>query len=167
MTLIAVIVIILAYFGFFYKTCQQISPPKIGQTDSNIVQKGDKLFLCQTFFEKLGLTQTKTSNNNGIVSGQSVIGPSCPEMMNPPEDECKDKPYPTTIIVKSQDGTKEITRVLTDKNGSFTISLPAGTYQLIGVQDKDKPYPTAKSTIATIEKGKIVTTTVSYDSGIR
>jgi hypothetical protein len=43
---------------------------------------------------------------------------------------CKMRPFQTTVIVKSQDGTQEITRVTTNTNGKFKVPLPPATYQL-------------------------------------
>ncbi len=60
-SLIAIILIIVGvlavaggvYLGFVYKKCEQISPPKIGQQDPRIIEKGGKLYFCQSYFDKL------------------------------------------------------------------------------------------------------------------
>ncbi|MBI2676837.1 MAG: hypothetical protein HYX21_02750 [Candidatus Yanofskybacteria bacterium] len=41
------------YLGFVRKDCKEISPPKMGQQDSRIVQVGEKVYFCQTFFDGL------------------------------------------------------------------------------------------------------------------
>ena len=40
------------YFGFTYKKCEQISPPKIGQQDPRIIERDGKLYFCQSYFDK-------------------------------------------------------------------------------------------------------------------
>jgi hypothetical protein len=41
------------YFGFGYKKCEEISPPKMGQQDTRIIERDGKLYFCRSYFEKL------------------------------------------------------------------------------------------------------------------
>lgn len=109
---------------------------------------------------------TNETGNNGTILGKAVLGPQCPAMKNPPEDRCKDKPYETTIVVKSEDETKKITSVKTDPDGTFTLTLPTGKYVLTG-KTNGIILPKPPSQHVTIESGKTVSVIISFDTGIR
>lgn len=35
------------------KTCSEIAPPKSGQIDPHVIQRGDNIYFCQTYWEKI------------------------------------------------------------------------------------------------------------------
>lgn len=110
--------------------------------------------------------QNQTTNQiiTGI-SGKSVLGPTCPVQRIPPDPNCEDKPYPTTISIQ-QNGA-EVKRVTTDSSGNFSVELNPGTYTLIGITNPNSRYPIAKPSTVTVLPGKVTQTTVSFDSGMR
>jgi len=102
--------------------------------------------------------------NSGIV-GNIVLGPTCPVMRNPPDPVCADKPYQATIIVKSANGQKEITRFTSKADGSFKVALVPATYLLVPVSPSIYPRGLVQSVV--VEKNKFTNVVISYDSGIR
>ena len=50
--------------------------------------------------------------NNGLsgITGLILLGPSCPVVRDPPNPQCADKLYVATVVVKSADGSSEVTR---------------------------------------------------------
>lgn len=66
--------------------------------------------------------------NSGI-SGTVLLGPTCPVMRDPPDPECNDKPYQTTITVaRASSPALVFARTESAANGTFRVSLPPGEY---------------------------------------
>lgn len=64
----------------------------------------------------------------GTVKGQVLLGPTCPVERVPPDLQCADKPYQTTIRVQPIKHSASYTTVSTDASGAFSVSLDPGTY---------------------------------------
>jgi hypothetical protein len=73
--------------------------------------------------------------------------------------------YP--LIILSQDGKKEITRVIADENGKFRVALPPGDY-LLDVQGRlPKGHVRAKPQRFTVVSNQTVRIDMDIDTGIR
>ena len=73
--------------------------------------------------------------------------------------------YP--LIILSQDGKKEITRVIADENGKFRVALPPGDY-LLDVQGRlPKGHVRAKPQRFTVVSNQTVRIDMDIDRGIR
>ena len=101
----------------------------------------------------------------GGIMGQILIGPTCPVERIPPDPACAPKGYQATVIVKTSDGTKEITRFTSNKDGTFKVSLDAGTYLLVPISSGT--YPRGSQETVIVERNKFTTITINFDSGIR
>ncbi|MDD5527604.1 MAG: hypothetical protein PHO56_01340 [Patescibacteria group bacterium] len=99
------------------------------------------------------------------ITGVSLIGPVCPVERIPPDPACAPRPYPALVIVKSADGTKEITRFNTDQNGKFKIGLPPGNYLL--EPQGNNVYPRGIAQTVLVKAGVFTSVNVNFDSGIR
>lgn len=101
---------------------------------------------------------------SGIV-GKIVLGPTCPTVGPGMDEVCQDKPYQTTVVVRTIDGTKEITTFTSDAEGNFKVSLAPGNYLLVPVSNDrsafGKPQPLA------VKEGEFISVTIAYDTGIR
>lgn len=102
----------------------------------------------------------------GIISGTVLIGPQCPVVRPDMEEQCKDNPYSAEIIVKTEKGRWEITRVRSDSNGKFRVALQAGEYILDPVSGGEI-YPRASPQSVSVEPEKTTEVTIMYDTGIR
>ncbi|MBI2845004.1 MAG: hypothetical protein HYX86_00515 [Chloroflexi bacterium] len=100
------------------------------------------------------------------IFGQVLLGPQCPVVMEGQEEECADKPYQATIVVKTEDGSREITRFTSDTNGFFRVALPPGTY-LLDPLPGGEPFPFGKPQVVVVEPGKYIEMIIYYDTGIR
>ncbi len=101
------------------------------------------------------------------ISGTVTLGPTCPVMRIPPDPQCADKPYQTSIDIFTAGGSnpKQIGKVITDSSGKYSIKLPAGVYTL-------KPaggsvLPRCESKNVTVTANTITEADLSCDSGIR
>lgn len=102
--------------------------------------------------------------NSGIV-GTITIGPTCPVQRNPPDPNCADKPYQATVIVKTSDAAKEVTRFSSKEDGTFKLRLAPGNYLLVPVSGQVLPRGSEQEVV--VEKDKFTQVIISYDSGIR
>ncbi len=102
---------------------------------------------------------------NSGVSGQVLLGPTCPVERIPPDPACADKGYETTVQATIVGRSSPFATINTDKEGRFTIMLPPGSYTIEPVGGKVLPRCETKS--VTISPGVILQTNLSCDSGIR
>ena len=88
-------------------------------------------------------------------------------MSIPPDPDCADKGYETTVQVIKKNGTKSslFASVETDKDGNYKVVLPPGEYQLQALGGR--PFPSCAWEEITIESSTILTRDLSCDTGIR
>ena len=55
------------------------------------------------------------------IEGSITIGPTCPVQRIPPDLNCADRPFQATVIVKTADEQKEISRFSSGKYGKFKV----------------------------------------------
>lgn len=99
----------------------------------------------------------------GGITGQTLMGPACP---GPAREDtpCPDTPIQATLTVLNATG-EQVVQVKSDEQGLFTITLLPGTYTL-----QPEPLNTLQRgapQMVTVEAGRFISVTVSYDSGIR
>ncbi len=105
---------------------------------------------------------SSTSGITGIVS----LGPTCPVMRNQPDPQCADKPYQTTLAVKTEDGTKTISTFTSDATGKFEVNLPSGIYVITSATNNFYPRCSSNGSVV-VNPNRFTTTTISCDTGIR
>ncbi len=93
------------------------------------------------------------------VTGKVLMGPICPVMKNPPDPDCADKPYVTTIEVIG------FSTVETDKDGVYKVMLPPGEYTIQAVGGN--PFPRCMSEEIIVEPDTMHEVNLSCDTGIR
>lgn len=99
------------------------------------------------------------------IEGQVLIGPTCP-VMRAEDPNCADKPYPTTLGLY-QNG-QFLTRLSTDDQGRFKVSLEPGTYTLVPERKTGqlaRPLQTEQEVV--VKSGAYTPVKVVYNSGIR
>lgn len=111
-------------------------------------------------------TPTSSPILNSGIFGQVLLGPQCPVVSPETEEECADKPYQATVVVKTPDRSRENTRFTSDENGSFRVPLPPGDYFLEPLPGSE-PFPFAKPVLVTVEPDSFTEVTILYDTGIR
>ncbi|MDB5244200.1 MAG: protein of unknown function with transrane region [Parcubacteria group bacterium] len=106
----------------------------------------------------------KPAPEKGVVNGQVLLGPTCPNERNPPEAKCAPRPYQTTIVVQSVESSR-ITSVTSDVAGYFSVSLAPGMYTL--APSGGSVFPRCSETKVVVVGGKTETMNLHCDSGIR
>ena len=104
------------------------------------------------------------------IRGTVVLGPTCPVMRNPPDPQCADKPYQTSIsIFRAGDLTSATVQAFASAesaaDGTFQVSLPPGDYVLGAVGGK--VMPRCAQVPATVPATGYTEVTISCDTGIR
>lgn len=102
---------------------------------------------------------------NSGVRGAVSLGPTCPVMRDPPDPQCADKPYATAIVVYRTGSNTPYIIGNSDATGTFTFSLPAGSYTLNA--GGDKVLPRCAPVNVTVTRSEYAATTISCDTGIR
>lgn len=106
------------------------------------------------------------TKNNGI-EGLVLLGPICPVMRNPPEPGCADKPYETSLVATTADGSRIIKQFASGADGKFTVDLMAGEYAIRSAAAANiRPYCNSNGVIKVIT-GQYTDATVYCDTGIR
>ena len=101
------------------------------------------------------------------VKGQVFLGPTCPVMRIPPDPNCADRPYQTTVqvIAIGSPRSSPFATAETDADGKYEVKLPPGEYGLQSVGGKMLPRCETKN--VTIGPDEMVEANLSCDSGIR
>ena len=102
----------------------------------------------------------------GSISGTVLLGPTCPVVMDPPDPECDDKPYATSLIVTTVDGAKVIKQFSSDAAGKFSVALAPGEY-IIRSAAAANILPYCQSPVFRVSASTITEVAVSCDTGIR
>lgn len=102
--------------------------------------------------------------NSGI-TGNVVLGPTCPVERIPPDPNCAPRPYPTKIDISKSGAGGVYKTVSTDANAAFQILLEAGNYvlkpQSFGI------YPRCGEEAVMISPYQFTDITLQCDTGIR
>ncbi len=109
-------------------------------------------------------TPPEPASGTGIM-GTSLIGPTCPVERIPPDPNCAPRPFPALIIVKTADGSSEVTSFNTGADGKFKVNLLAGTYLL--VPQSANVYPRGITQAVIVKAGGYTAIEINFDSGIR
>lgn len=99
-----------------------------------------------------------TSGIEGVVT----LGPLMPVTR---VGEPNERPYEATIVVRTANGSREVTRFRSGTDGRFHVPLHPGDYVLEPVGGH--PFPTAPSQTVTVEEGAFSQVLIQYDTGIR
>lgn len=108
---------------------------------------------------------TQKNNFNSGIKGTAIIGPIQP-VSRP--GETNSKPYPDAlIIIKKSLDNKEVANIKVQDDGSFVISLPAGSYILEATNPTGSFLPYAQTMQIEVIADQYIEVTVNFDSGIR
>jgi hypothetical protein len=133
------------------------------------VMRVNQILAC-VFLVLIGIGRLAADNNvPGFVEGRvSILTSAGVELAegNPPKfSGANYAEYP--LIILSQDGKKEIARVIADENGKFRVALPPGDYVLDVEGRQPKGHVRAKPQRFTIASNQTVHVDMYIDTGIR
>jgi len=100
------------------------------------------------------------------VHGVALAGPVCPVETDPPDPNCEPRPVMgARIEARDPDGAVVATAVTSD-DGGFTLSLPSGSYSVVG-QRAEGLMGVPDPVEIIVETEAIELGTLLYDTGIR
>lgn len=100
------------------------------------------------------------------IRGTVMLGPTCPVERMPPDPQCAEKPYQTTVTISRASSPSQIfASVHSAADGTFEASLPPGDY--IVSAGGTTMLPRCAQTPATVGASGYTQITVSCDTGIR
>ncbi|MBI4084978.1 MAG: hypothetical protein HY432_00520 [Candidatus Liptonbacteria bacterium] len=117
----------------------------------------------------LGLYYWKTGagGGKGGIAGRVFLGPICPVIKNPPEDECAAKPYKANLVLTTKDQAGVVKEFNSDANGRFSVDISPGEYAIRSAAAANiLPYCSSEGTIKVI-KDSYTEANVYCDTGIR
>jgi len=106
--------------------------------------------------------QSQNENSESGITGKILAGPQCP--VEKVGEDCEDKPYQATVVVKTIDG-REVTKFSSDASSNFKISLSPGRYWLEGVGGQK--FPGLSQMPIEVLPNQFKEMTLRFDTGIR
>jgi hypothetical protein len=103
--------------------------------------------------------------NSATVNGKVTLSPICPVERMPPDPQCAPKPYATDIHIFSMFENKLIKSVKSGADGSFTVALPFGDYNIKAVSGNI--YPRCGEIAISVKTSATIAVDISCDTGIR
>ena len=100
------------------------------------------------------------------IRGSVFSGPTCPVVGPDTGDECDDQPYAGIVIVRTEDGSREVARFTADDSGVFEVTLDPGMYMLFP-QPGENGFPFAEDQLVQVNLDAFTDVTILYDTGIR
>ena len=107
-----------------------------------------------------------TTDPGYAVSGYAHAGPTCPVEQDPPDPACDDRPVAGAVLIVRTTAGEVVTEITTASDGTFTVTLPPGSYTL-------EPQPVEDLMGTASEQQLLVVDTpltgndLAYDTGIR
>ncbi len=121
---------------------------------------------CQTPDGKTFVERINTEQGSGI-TGTVLLGPTCPVVKEPPDEECADEPYETTLVVTTSDQARVIKEFHSDAGGKFSVQVPPGEYAIRSSAAANVlPYCSTSDNV-NVSIGGYTETIVYCDTGIR
>lgn len=81
-------------------------------------------------FEGESIWPETVAESWGTIMGTVMLGPTCPVVMDPPDESCADRPYETDLALTTGDQSIVLREMRSNKEGKFQIDVPAGTYAI-------------------------------------
>ncbi len=103
----------------------------------------------------------------GTVYGAVLLGPTCPVERDPPDPNCADKPYATSLVVTTPDGARVIKTFSSNTEGKFSVEVQPGQYAIRSAATTNiLPYCQSNGTFS-VPINDSVEVQVSCDTGFR
>ena len=108
--------------------------------------------------------EATVSKTSAVVDGHVTLSPVCPVERMPPDPQCAPKPYQTSVEV-SFNGGVIVKTIQSNVDGSFTLTLPFGSYVIEALGGN--VYPRCSPVPLEIRNTKTISVDLSCDTGIR
>ena len=110
--------------------------------------------------------KVEKTESSGI-QGKVLLGPICPVMREPPEEQCADRLFETDLVLTTSDGARIVKRFSSDAKGEFRVSLPPGFYLIRSAPGGPIMQSCFKGEVIEVRINVYAETIVHCDTGIR
>ena len=163
MKTIRIILFVLIIIGVGLLFSQNLWVPKVV---NYFIQKESASFVPVTPIISTSTPVVREGKVDTGVEGIATIGPTCPVERIPPDSQCADKPYKTTLVLMSTlPGRGTGIMIFTGADGYFSKELTPGTYTISAPQNGIVRGPEPVTFEVTLHKR--VSLNLHFDSGIR
>jgi hypothetical protein len=97
------------------------------------------------------------------LNGRVVTAARCPVPLGATDDACPDRPFATTLVIQTPDG-QPLATVPTGDDGTFSVDLPPGQYQVEPLLVDGNP-PTTGPIAVDVPVDPAVGLTIRVDGG--
>jgi len=104
---------------------------------------------------------THQNSADGEIAGRVLAAPACPVQ----RVGVKCPPQPIVIEVQARAASKVVASARSGRDGTYRLSLPAGTYTIAAVTPNR--YPRCVPRIVTVTAGRTTTARIDCDTGLR
>ena len=112
----------------------------------------------------LATVPARGQNMPATLNGRVVTAARCPVPLGATDDTCPDRPFPTTLRVQSADG-QDVASVATADDGTFSVDLPAGQYQVQPLLADGSP-PATGAIAVDVPVDPVTGLTIRVDGGV-
>lgn len=99
------------------------------------------------------------------ISGLTVVDIGCPTLTT--ASSCPTQPIGARLQFTRQDSGVAVVELQTADDGTFTVELPPGRYQILPSNLDGAPLPSAEPLAVDVVDGQFTQLTIQFDSGIR
>jgi hypothetical protein len=97
------------------------------------------------------------------LNGRIVIAGRCPVPLGIDDNACPDRPFPTTVLIRTSDGQHQVASLATADDGTFSIALPPGRYHVDPLLSDGNP--PLSSVVVDVPGNQIVPLTIRVSGG--
>jgi len=105
--------------------------------------------------------QGRSSGVNGVTN----VDVGCPP--SPDATSCPRRPLPARLRFTGHDPSATDVEIRTAEDGTFTVELPPGRYEVVPDNLTGTPYPRADHLSVEVREKQFTSITVMFDSGVR
>lgn len=122
-------------------------------------------FFLNSYIYSVSITPAAQTKSG--ISGRVLLGPTCPVMRDPPDPQCADKLYETSLVVTTVGGAQVVKQFSSNASGAFVVDVPPGEYEVRSTAATNiHPYCRSSGTIK-VDQGVFTDATIYCDTGIR
>jgi hypothetical protein len=107
----------------------------------------------------------RQADGAGGITGITVVDVGCPTVIT--ATTCPTRPLPARLRVIRPNSTNVVAELQTHNDGTFTMMLPPGRYEIESSNLSGTPFPTAHPLSVEVIDGQLKSITIEFDSGVR
>lgn len=153
-------------FSIRYSQCGNYSEPEKTECE-NLRTAFDLDGVIDRIAQTVQIEATSPKTSNSGIRGTVLLGPTCPVVMDPPDPQCAERPYKTSLVVTTVDGARVIKQFSSDDSGKFEVKIEPGEYAIRSAAAANiLPYCASNGTVR-VNTNSYSEITVNCDTGIR